>query len=156
MFSRFTAAGAFLAMFAMLAGAIRPTGTSFGVPGKNATFDYIVVGGGNAGLTIAARLAEAQSGSVAVVEAGTFYEIGNGNQSQVPGLDNNYISKDPDDWHPLIDWGYVTCPQKVCTNMKSVCICLDGSNRWDPSMHSMLKCTMHEANALAARRQEIT
>ncbi|KAJ5961798.1 choline dehydrogenase [Penicillium viridicatum] len=75
-----------------------------------------LVGGGNAGLTIAARLAEGQSGSVAVVEAGTLYEIGNGNQSQVPVLDNNYISKDPDDWQPLIDWGYVTSPQKACTN----------------------------------------
>lgn len=85
------------------------------IPGKNVTFDYIVVGGGNAGLTIAARLAERQSGSVAVVEAGTFYEMGNGNQSQVPGLDDHYISKDPDDWQPLIDWGYVTSPQKVCT-----------------------------------------
>ncbi|KGO69935.1 Glucose-methanol-choline oxidoreductase [Penicillium italicum] len=87
-------------------------GSSFGIPGKNATFDYIVVGGGNAGLAIAARLVEGQSGSVAVVEAGTFYEIGNGNLSQVPGLDNNYISKPPDDWQPLTDWGYVTSPQK--------------------------------------------
>ena len=116
MTSRLTAAGAFLAGFATLAWAIRPEGSSFGIPGKNATLDYIVIGGGNAGLTIAARLADGQSRSVAVVEAGTFDETGNGNQSQVPGLDNNYISKDPDDWHPLIDWGYVTRPQKVCTN----------------------------------------
>ncbi|CAG8117172.1 unnamed protein product [Penicillium olsonii] len=109
---RLKAVGAYLAGFATLAGAIRPLGSSFGIPGKNATFDYIVVGGGNAGLTIAARLAEGQSGTVAVVEAGTFYEIGNGNNSQVPGLDDNNISKDPNDWQPLIDWGYVTSPQK--------------------------------------------
>ncbi|CAG8016569.1 unnamed protein product [Penicillium salamii] len=115
---RFTAAGAFLAGFTTLAGAIRPLGSSFGIPGKNATFDYIVVGGGNAGLTIAARLAEGQNGSVAVVEAGTFYEIGNGNKDQVPGLDDNYISKDPDDWQPLIDWGYVTSPQKHALNVE--------------------------------------
>ncbi|KAJ5415902.1 choline dehydrogenase [Penicillium sp. CMV-2018d] len=41
--SRFTAAGAFLAGFATLAGAICPIGSSFGIPGKNAAFDYIVV-----------------------------------------------------------------------------------------------------------------
>ncbi|KAK5637449.1 hypothetical protein RRF57_013164 [Xylaria bambusicola] len=90
--------------------------SSFGVPGKNATFDYIVVGGGNAGLTIATRLAEQQSGSVAVVEAGTFYELGNGNLSQVPGYDNIWISKAKDDWQPLIDWGYVTTPQPYALN----------------------------------------
>ena len=61
MTSRLTAAGAFLAGFATLAWAIRPEGSSFGIPGKNATFDYIVIGGGNAGLTIAARLADGQS-----------------------------------------------------------------------------------------------
>jgi choline dehydrogenase len=88
-------------------------GSSFGVPGRNATYDYIVVGGGNAGLTIATRLAEQQSGRVAVVEAGSFYEIGNGNQSQIPGTDNIYISKDHADWQPMIDWGYITSPQKV-------------------------------------------
>ncbi|KAI1194132.1 GMC oxidoreductase [Nemania serpens] len=102
--------------FASLAAATRLLGSSFGVPGKDATFDYIVVGGGNAGLTIATRLAEQQSGRVAVVEAGTFYELGNGNLSQVPGSDNMWISKAKDDWQPLIDWGYVTTPQKHALN----------------------------------------
>ncbi|KAI1176170.1 GMC oxidoreductase [Nemania sp. FL0916] len=97
---------------ATLTAATPPLGSSFGIPGKNATFDYVVVGGGNAGLTLATRLAEQQSGRVAVVEAGTFYEISNGNLSQVPGLDNMYISKVHNDWHPLIDWGYETVPQK--------------------------------------------
>ncbi|KAI1312685.1 GMC oxidoreductase [Xylaria venustula] len=102
--------------FASLTSGSRLLGSSFGVPGKNATFDYIVVGGGNAGLTIATRLAEQQSGRVAVVEAGTFYELGNGNLSQVPGSDNMWISKDRDDWQPLIDWGYVTTPQPHALN----------------------------------------
>lgn len=102
--------------FASLTAATRLLGSSFGVPGKDATFDYIVVGGGNAGLTIATRLAEQQSGRVAVVEAGTFYELGNGNLSQVPGSDNMWISKAKDDWQPLIDWGYETTPQTVRTN----------------------------------------
>jgi choline dehydrogenase len=47
-----------------------PLGNSFGVPGKNASYDYVVVGGGTAGLTIAARLAEDSNTTVAVVEAG--------------------------------------------------------------------------------------
>jgi choline dehydrogenase len=104
---------ALLAGSATLTAALPPLGSSFGVPGRNATFDYIVVGGGNAGLTIATRLAEQQSGRVAVVEAGTFYEISNGNQTDIPGADNIYISKDRVDWQPLIDWGYITSPQKV-------------------------------------------
>lgn len=52
---------------------------SFGVPGLNATYDYIVIGGGTAGLTIAARLAEDSNVSVAVIEAGGFYQQENGN-----------------------------------------------------------------------------
>lgn len=52
---------------------------SFGVPGVNASYDYVVVGGGTAGLTIAARLAEDVNLSVAVVEAGSFYQMENGN-----------------------------------------------------------------------------
>ncbi len=54
-------------------------GNSFGVPGVNATYDYVIIGGGTAGLTIAARLAEDQDVSVAVVEGGGFYQIENGN-----------------------------------------------------------------------------
>lgn len=52
---------------------------SFGVPGLNATYDYVVIGGGTAGLTIAARLAEDSNVSVAVIEAGGFYQQENGN-----------------------------------------------------------------------------
>lgn len=43
-------------------------GTYFGTAGTNATYDYVIVGGGNAGLTIATRLAEDPSISVAVIE----------------------------------------------------------------------------------------
>ena len=91
----------------------RVLGTSFGIPGDEATYDYIVVGGGTAGLTLATRLAEQQKGSVAVIEAGSFYEIGNGNQSQIPAFDGRYAGKDKDDWQPLVDWGYSTTPQAV-------------------------------------------
>ena len=57
-------------------------GNSFGIAGTNASFDYVVVGGGTAGLTIATRLAQANH-AVAVVEAGGFYEMDNGNLSVV-------------------------------------------------------------------------
>lgn len=46
-----------------------------------------IIGGGNAGNAIAARLALDPAGySVAVIEQGTFYEISEGNRTQVPGL----------------------------------------------------------------------
>lgn len=91
----------------------RLLGSSFGIPGDDATYDYVVVGGGTAGLTIATRLVEQGAGSVAVVEAGTFYELGNGNISQVPATDYMYVGKNTNDWQPLADWGYVTTPQTV-------------------------------------------
>ena len=91
-------------------------GASMGVPG-NATFDYIVVGGGTAGLTIATRLAQIASNSVAVVEAGGFYEIDNGNLSVVPSTSAYFTGADINDTNPLVDWSFVTTPQPVpfCT-----------------------------------------
>ncbi|KAF2836215.1 GMC oxidoreductase [Patellaria atrata CBS 101060] len=89
----------------------RLLGSSFGIPGNNATFDYVIVGGGTAGLTLATRLAEQQSGSVAIVEAGGFYEVGNGNISQIPAYDGVYAGRGEDDWQPMVDWGYQTTPQ---------------------------------------------
>ena len=88
-------------------------GSNFGVPNRNATFDYVIVGGGNAGLTMAARLSEDPANSVAIVEAGSFYEITNGNLSQIPADDVSWASKSPSDVNPLIDWGFTTTPQAV-------------------------------------------
>jgi choline dehydrogenase len=88
-------------------------GSSFGIPGRNYTFDYLVIGGGQAGLTIAARLAANPSLQIGVVEAGTFPWLSNGNLSQVPATDIVHVGKDVDDWHPGIDWGFVTTPQLV-------------------------------------------
>ena len=90
-------------------------GTSAGVSGKNASFDYVVVGGGTAGLTIAARLAEDASITVAVIEAGGFYEVDNGNISVIPGDATFFSGTSPEDTNPMIDWGFVTEPQAVCT-----------------------------------------
>ncbi|KAH9875830.1 hypothetical protein IAQ61_003295 [Plenodomus lingam] len=91
-------------------------GSSFGVP-RNATYDYVVIGGGNSGLTVAARLAEDPAVSVAVVEAGSFYEIENGNLSQIPAYDTSWSGKDPNDVN-RVDWGFVTEPQKEMLNAK--------------------------------------
>lgn len=85
---------------------------SFGVPGINATFDYVVVGGGTAGLTIASRLAADPSITVAVIEAGGFYEAA-GNTSVIPAYTTLYSGTDPADTNPALDWDDVTVPQAV-------------------------------------------
>ena len=76
-------------------------------------FDYVVVGGGPGGLTVANRLSEDASVSVAIVEAGTFYENVTGNQSQVPGYDFHFDGKSPNETLPFVDWGFLTTPQAV-------------------------------------------
>ncbi|TQN68702.1 Dehydrogenase patE [Colletotrichum shisoi] len=87
--------------------------SAFGYPGRNASYDYVVVGGGTAGLTLAARLAAA-SASVAVVEAGGFYEVENANNSVVPLLSLTGIAfVDPSPAfvpQPLMDWSLVSEP----------------------------------------------
>ncbi|MCJ1372495.1 hypothetical protein MMC20_003720 [Loxospora ochrophaea] len=92
-------------------GATRLLGSSFGILGTNATFDYVIIGGGTAGLTLANRLTENTQVSVAVIEAGSFYELSNGNLSQVPAFDFYYTTASPTDIQPLVDWGFVTRPQ---------------------------------------------
>ncbi|KAF2173924.1 GMC oxidoreductase [Zasmidium cellare ATCC 36951] len=93
-------------------------GSAFGVPGQNYTFDYVIVGGGNAGLTVAYRLAQNSALNIAVVEAGTFYETTNGNLSQIPQSDLYYAGKAVNDWQPGIDWGFVTTPQTGAQNAR--------------------------------------
>ncbi|KAK1141696.1 hypothetical protein N8T08_008794 [Aspergillus melleus] len=108
---------ALLGVLASFAQASSFFGSSFGVPGVNATYDYVVVGGGMAGLTLATRLVQQSAGTVAVIEAGSFYEITNGNLSQVPAYTGVYSSRELNDWHPLIDWGYKTTPQSGAYNL---------------------------------------
>ena len=94
---------------------------SFGVPGINATFDYVVVGGGTAGITIASRLAADPTITVAIIEAGGFYEA-IGNTSIVPAYTTLYTGTDPADTNPAVDWGDVTVPQAVSQAFRC---CLD-------------------------------
>lgn len=69
----------------------------YGWPGQS--FDYVIVGGGTSGLAMARRLSQDGSASVAVIEAGGFYEIDAGNATEVPMylfnyfFDNGYMSK---------------------------------------------------------------
>ena len=85
---------------------------------SNSNFDYVIVGGGTAGLTVASRLSEESSVRVAVVEAGDFYEIMNGNQSQIPANDALYNGKDPADTGSE-DWDFTTTPQTVSLKVAS-------------------------------------
>lgn len=81
----------------------------------NATYDYVVIGGGTAGLAIASRLALSGVGTVAVIEAGSFYEMDNGNLSTVPGTAPYFIGTAPLMRNPLIDWEYQTEEDAVST-----------------------------------------
>lgn len=90
----------------------RLLGSSFAPPG-DATFDYIVVGGGTAGLVVATRLAEDPTKSVAVIEAGSFYEVFNSNLSMVPLFGPSGSGKSPMDTFPYVDWQFQTQPQVV-------------------------------------------
>ncbi|CAD6442953.1 41bc22b2-53f8-4e3f-aa10-f22bb75edc66 [Sclerotinia trifoliorum] len=80
--------------------------SSFGLAGQNGTFDYVIVGGGTSGLTTAARLSANGSFSVAIIEAGGFYEVDAGNISTVPAYESNYLNAPP-----TVDWKIYTTNQ---------------------------------------------
>ena len=85
----------------------------YGTPGIDASFDYVVVGGGTAGLAMATRLVESSSTNVAVVEAGGYYQEDNSDTNVIPGQASYYSGWDPNNTQPLIDWCFVTEPQAV-------------------------------------------
>jgi choline dehydrogenase len=65
-------------------------------------------------LTIAYRLAEDGTKSVAVIEAGGYYEQDNGNVSVVPAYCPRYGATTAESaaQYPLVDWGFVTEEQE--------------------------------------------
>lgn len=69
-------------------------GFSNGALGDN-VFDYVVVGGGTAGIPIGTRLAEAGY-KVAIVEAGIFYEDSEPLISETPAFD--FVGNPQNDW----------------------------------------------------------
>ncbi|KAK8017715.1 GMC oxidoreductase [Apiospora rasikravindrae] len=81
-----------------------------GALGVDQTYDYVVVGGGTAGNALGYRLAEAGH-SVAIVEAGLFYEIAKPVLGTTPGGDIIGIGASPLDSVPTVDWQFVTEPQ---------------------------------------------
>ena len=73
------------------------------------TFDYVVIGGGTAGLVVAARLSEDVNSSVAILEAGEDYSA----ESRVltPGLASTLRGSD-------LDWSFETVPQSELDGRK--------------------------------------
>lgn len=96
------------------------------------SYDYIIIGGGTAGLTIAARLSEDENVSVGVLEAG-------GNRLNDPMVDapNLFLQL----WDkPEYDWSYQTVPQKGTGNRVHGWArgkCLGGSSAINYTMFSM-------------------
>ncbi|KAK1149676.1 hypothetical protein N8T08_005229 [Aspergillus melleus] len=71
------------------------------------TYDYIVVGGGTAGIALATRLTQ-RAFSVALVEAGGYYQ--SLSLAAIPGSDLLRVGSRPH-IRSLIDWGFVTRPE---------------------------------------------
>ncbi|KAF8868345.1 alcohol oxidase [Infundibulicybe gibba] len=69
----------------------------------SATFDYLIVGGGTAGLTLAARLTEDPRVVVGVIEAGGYDPLVP--EINVPGMMGRTIA------NPLYDWTFFSVPQ---------------------------------------------
>lgn len=74
-----------------------------------AAYDYIVVGAGSAGATIASRLTEDPAVSVCLLEAGPPDKDA---RIHVPGFLGELLSSE------VIDWGYYTEPQKELLNRR--------------------------------------
>ncbi|KAL4881115.1 hypothetical protein BJY04DRAFT_228017 [Aspergillus karnatakaensis] len=72
-------------------------------------YDYVVVGGGTAGVTLAVRLASA-SHKVALIEAGEYYED-SWPLASIPAADVIPVGSDPEARFGA-DWGFVTTPQE--------------------------------------------
>lgn len=70
-----------------------------------------MIGGGTAGLAVASRLAP--HASVAVIEAGGFFEVDNGNKSIVPfyAFTQPFLGVSTYLRNPLMDWDLLTVPQ---------------------------------------------
>ncbi|KAL0940023.1 Versicolorin B synthase 3 [Colletotrichum truncatum] len=96
----------------------RQLGSSAGDLGKDATFDYVIVGGGTAGLVMANRLSAKNGVTVAVIEAGTFYQITNPIIGNTPAGDTLFAGSSPLDTNPLVDWNFVTQPQEGANNRR--------------------------------------
>ncbi|CRK04339.1 hypothetical protein BN1708_009656, partial [Verticillium longisporum] len=96
----------------------RQLGSLLGIFNRDATFDYVIIGGGTAGLTLVNRLSANRDITVAVIEAGSFYQITNPALGQTPAGDTIFAGSSPSDTNPLVDWNFVTEPQAGAGNRK--------------------------------------
>jgi len=78
---------------------------------KNSHFDYVILGGGTAGLVVASRLSENPRITVAVIEAGDFEQ----NNPNVTNLSKLGAAK-----NTRVDWEYISEPQIFADNRRLV------------------------------------
>ncbi|PIL24204.1 hypothetical protein GSI_13957 [Ganoderma sinense ZZ0214-1] len=84
------------------------TAEDFCGKGVDAKFDYIIVGGGTAGLVLASRLSEDPNVQVGVLEAGEWHQAVDG--ITIPGLTGTTLGD------PRYDWAFTSVPQKYANN----------------------------------------
>jgi len=108
-----------------------------GVLGVDQTFDYVVVGGGTAGNAIGVRLAEAGF-SVAIIEAGGYYEIEKPVLGSTPAGSYLGIGSSSVDQIVTVDWGFETEAQPYLNGRKIHYArgkCLGGSSALNFMVH---------------------
>ncbi len=113
------------------------SGAIQGLLGRDQEFDFVVVGGGTGGNAIGYRLAEAGF-SVAIVEAGTFFEFSKPGFSTIPGLDVLFVGSDSAEALSPADWKFQTTPQQGANNRKLQIAqgkCVGGSSAWNFMIH---------------------
>jgi choline dehydrogenase len=118
----------------LVEGALGAVGGALGV---EATYDYVVIGGGTAGNAIGYRLAEAGH-SVAILEAGLYYEIAKPVLGTTPGGDIIGIGSSILDSVPTVDWEFITEPQAGANNREMHYArgkCLGGSSALNFMIH---------------------